>query len=818
MERAAIRGALQTWGGIMSSKIAQRRRPYRGPALAVTLAVCGPGGFPQAALGADEPEAGSGALEEIVVTATRRAERLQDIPVSATAFTQEKMDVQGLRSIDDLTRLTPGVTFQRDATTSAGNFNDEDSDINIRGVDSTAGTSTVGIYIDDTPIQGRHISFTSFNAFPALFDLERVEVLRGPQGTLFGAGSEGGTVRFIQPSPDLHTDSVYLRSELAATHDGATTYELGGAVGGPIVDDTLGFRVSASYREDGGWVDHVNYASRAVTDANANYQDTVVLRAALKWAVTDRLSITPSIYYQQLKLGDTSAYWPSLSDPSAGNFENGNAQRNPSTDPFYLAAVKIDWNAPFAQLTSDTSYFSRDQHSISDYTQFDRALFGLTLPPPPGDLGTSHDADNQNNFYQEFRLQSPDPAARLVWTTGLFYAHLDENTTEHVFDPNLNGEFNAAYGVPFCTPQAPCPNGEILTQPISQIIDRQYALFGDATFKAFDSWKLTAGVRASHISYSGDLVYYGPFLSPTSGPLTPLAAVGSNSENPITPKAVLAYQPDTADLLYLSAAKGYRPGGINGPLSSICGSDLASIGLTAGPEIYAADSLWSYELGVKSSLWDGRMQINASGFVIDWNNIQQAVYLPACGQNFVENLGKVRSVGGEVEVQARPVEALLFDVSVAHVDAKYTHTVCAGPSACTGPDAPSQPVVTAGDRLPGAPWTFLTSAEYDFPAIASRKPYLRVDFQYTTAQTALQPIQDPNNGVSDPTYTGLPETKNLSLRAGLRFGGIDLSLFAQNLGDSQAVLSHTRDTNTSELFYDHTVRPRSIGITATYRR
>ena len=788
----------------------------RLPTIALGLA-CGFAFLGDAKAADGDTPSGAASLEEIVVTATRRAERLQDVAVSATAFTQEKLDIQGLRSIDDLTRLTPGVTFQRDATTSSGNFNDEDSDINIRGVDSTAGTSTVGIYIDDTPIQGRHISFTSFNAFPALFDLERVEVLRGPQGTLFGAGSEGGTVRFIQPSPDLHSDTVYVRSELATTHGGAGTYELGGAVGGPIIDDTLGFRVSASFREDGGWVDHVNYATRAITDSNSNYQDTVVVRGALKWAISDRLSITPSVYYQQLRLGDTSAYWPSLSNPGANSIENGNAQRNPSTDPFYLAAVKIDWDATFAQLTSDTSYFSRNQHSISDYTQFDRALFGLTLPPPPGDLGTSHDADNQNNFYQEIRLQSRDPSAVLVWTTGLFYSHLDENTTEHVFDPNLNSEYNAAYGVPFCTPQAPCPSGEILTQPVSQIIDRQYALFGDATFKVFDSWKLTAGVRASHISYSGDLVYYGPFLSPTAGPLTPLAAVGSNSENPITPKAVIAYQPDSANLWYLSAAKGYRPGGINGLLSSICGSNLASIGLTAGPEIYAADSLWSYELGAKNALWGGRMQINASAFVIDWNNIQQAVYLPACGQNFVENLGKVRSVGGEVEVQTRPVEALLFDVSAAHVDAKYTHTVCAGPSACTGVDAASQPVVTAGDRLPGAPWTFLASAEYAFPAVANRKPYLRVDFQYTTAQTALQPIQDPNNGVSDPTYTGLPETRNLSLRAGLRFSGIDLSLFAQNLTDSHPVLSHTRDTTTSDLFYDHTIRPRTIGITATYR-
>ena len=630
---------------------AVRRRMVRTPFMVLNIAI----GFGQAAflnvvLAANGgPASDDGALAEIVVTATRRVERLQDVPVSATAFTQEKLDVQGLRSIDDLTRLTPGITFQRNGTTSAGNFNDEDSDINIRGVDSTAGTSTVGVYIDDTPIQGQQYFSTSlFNAFPALFDLERIEALRGPQGTLFGAGSEGGTIRFIQPSPDLHTDSEYVRSELSTTRNGDPTYDIGAAIGGPIIDDKLGFRVSASFREDGGWVDHVDYRNRAVTESDSNFQKTVVVRGALKWALNDRVSVTPSIYYQKLTLADTSAYWPSLSNPAASNFENGNAQRSPSTDPFYLAAVKVDWDAGFAQLTSNTSYYSRNQHSIADYTQFDRALFGLPVLPAPGDLGTSHDADMQHNFYQEIRLQSADSAARMEWTAGLFYAHLDENTTETVFDPTLNSEYNGAYGAPLCTPQAPCPGGEILAQPISEIIDNQYALFGDATLRITDHWKFTAGVRASHVEYTGDLVYYGPFLSPTAGAATPLAVTGSNSENPITPKAVISFQPAPGDLFYASAAKGYRPGGINGPLSSICGPNLAAIGLASGPEIYAADSLWSYELGAKNSLLGGHIQVNSSLFVIDWNNIQQAVYLTDCGQNFVENLGKVRSVGGEV--------------------------------------------------------------------------------------------------------------------------------------------------------------------------
>src|SRR3984893_9587763 len=251
-----------------------------------------------------EPEtASSGGLEEIVVTATRRSERLQDVPISVMAFSQEKLDSQGLKSIDDLSRLSPGLNFQRNGMSSAGNYNDEGSDINIRGVDSTAGTSTTGIYIDDSPIQTRHIGFGSINAFPVLFDLDRVEVLRGPQGTLFGAGAEGGVVRFIAPEANLSKQTGYAGVDVATTDGGDPSYEGGAAFGAPIIDGVLAFRASVSYRRDGGWVDRVGYTlspndtvalpvpgyNGNTIQANANFWETTTARLAVKWKVSDTL-------------------------------------------------------------------------------------------------------------------------------------------------------------------------------------------------------------------------------------------------------------------------------------------------------------------------------------------------------------------------------------------------------------------------------------------------------------------------------------------------------------------------------------------------
>ena len=804
----------------------------------------------------------SGTLEEVVVTATRRSERLEDVPISVSAFSQEKLDAQGLHNIDDLTRLAPGVAFQRNGMSSAGNYNDEGSDINIRGVDSTAGTSTTGIYIDDTPIQTRHIGFGSINAYPALFDLDRVEVLRGPQGTLFGAGAEGGVVRFIAPAPDLTKTSAYARGDAAVTDGGSPSYEGGVAFGTPIINDVLAFRASVSFRRDGGWVDRTAYTlsppggagtptgaltptptAAGITQPNANWQETATARLALTWKPTDALEISPSFYYQRLQINDTAAYWIALSQPANNRYLNGNAGTNPSEDPFTLTALKVKWDLGFASLFSNTSFYDRNQKATSDYTQYLRATWAYFAElantyPEAGDHGYALFQDTQRNFYQEFRLASSDPNARLVWSTGLFYSHLKENVPESIVDTTLNPEIinytAAVYPTtgpfPLCVPTQPCPNGYIYNGPVDQVIDKQIAIFGDATFKITDTLKANVGLRLSKVDFTGSVYGTGPFLGTT------ILAQSGNSEKPVTPKAVLSWQPDHNDLFYVSASKGFRPGGPNVSVGDICGPSLDALGVTQVPNKFSSDSLWSYELGGKNTLLDHRLQINSSLFYIDWRNIQQNVYLPSCGEQFTANLGKARSLGGELEILYKPVEALSFDLTAAYTDAQLTKTSCSGTltfngSICAGGSVPVAPIASSGDALLGAPWSFTASAEYHLPAWQGHTPYLRMDFQHQTAQRKLLQGQDSHNALYDPTIPGLPVINDLSLRAGVRFSGVDLSLYANNVTNAHPLEFESRDiavtppiggtysdaAQTDKLYFGRGVRPRTLGITATYR-
>ncbi|MBV9695476.1 MAG: TonB-dependent receptor [Gammaproteobacteria bacterium] len=789
----------------------------------------------------------SAGLQEVVVTATRREERLQDVPISVSAYGQEQLDVKGLRDIDDLSRVAPGVTFVRNGVGSSANYNDENADINIRGIDSQAGASTTAVYIDDTPVQSRHLGFGAVNVFPQLFDLERVEVLRGPQGTLFGASAEGGAVRFITPEPSLTRSSGYVRGELASTKSGDPSYELGAAAGAPLIDGVLGFRVSASFRRDGGWVDRVAYSlvpnpANAllptpvfdhVVDPNANWQQTVTFRAALKWAPSEHLTVLPSFYYQRLRVNDTAAYWDVLSDPVADIYRNGNALNNPSTDPFWMVAVKLDWDLGFARLISNTAYFKRDQHSVSDYTQYLRATYAYygylpTIYPQPGDAGYAPFGDQQRNFYQEVRLASAAPDARVLWSAGVFYSHLNENVPETIVDPTIDAET----GGNVCSVQVPCPGGLLLSVTEQRIIDKQLAAFGEVTWRVTDTFKATAGVRLSHVQYDGATYQSGPFVYSTG-----YLSAASGSEHPVTPKAVLAWQPDRNELLYASAAKGFRLGGTNADVGNTCGVDLATLGLPVGPDgqrhvplQYASDSLWSYEVGSKNSLFERRLQVNASLFLVNWKNIQQNVYLPTCGEQFAANLGEVRSRGGDIDVLFTPSEDVMLQFTAAYADARFTRASCAGllafdPAAgvCAGivngnPTA-APPVVSEGDRLPGSPWSLALAAEKSF-SWHSMRPYLHLDYQFTTAQTALLANQDVRNALYDTTLPGLPETKNLQLRAGVRAQGYDVSLFVQNALDQHPVLFKSRDIAydpTDNLYFARGVRPLTVGVTATYR-
>jgi iron complex outermembrane receptor protein len=785
--------------------ISSTARCGRSPSAAfVAIVVVGFAAATGAASAAEE----SGGLGEVVVTAQRRAERLQDVPISVSVYDQGTMDAQGTRSIDDLGRLTPGVAFVRGTV----NNNSESSDIAIRGIQSTAGASTTGVYVDDTPIQSRHLSFGTFNAYPALFDIDRVEVLRGPQGTLFGAGSEGGTVRFITPEPGLKQYSLYGRTEAGATAHGDPVYELGLAGGGPIVTDTLGFRASVSARHEGGFVDRVDWHSGQVVDKRANSNKTMTARVALKWAPTADLTITPSVYYQKRDVDDTSAYWmigpgaPNIVDPTNGQFSSpfrtGNGIASPSSDKFTLSALKIDWTLGAVRFLSNTSYFKRNQSATTDYAQFDQAAvtdFQNPFRSAQVQAPTTW-ADEQENWTQEIRLESTDASARFKWTAGLFYQHAKENTVENVFDPTL---------LPGAYPDF--WDGWVYKQDPFSGLDKQIAVFGQTDIKLADQLKLTVGLRYSKTDFTGEAFYTGLVVT-GNGLVPPVSSVGSITEHPVTPKIGLNYQIDSDNLLYATAAKGYRIGGVNPAIGLFC--DLTPYGLTSVPPGYSSDSLWSYELGTKNTLADRHVLLNASVYLIKWKNIQQNVGLP-CGFQFTANLGEAKSTGFDVQAQFRLTDAVSLGATFGYTDAKYTQTVFATAAAASAPGALA--IVSSDDHLPGSPWTLAVFGTVNFH-VFDRDGYARLDYQYGAQQTDLTAAQNPANG-GDPTFVpNVPSQAYASVRTGVKANNFDVSLFVQNLFDSRPKLSVAADGPLgSPLYQVNTWRPRTIGVTATYR-
>jgi iron complex outermembrane receptor protein len=782
-----------------------------------------------------------GPLQEITVTATRHEESLSKVPISVTALTQDAMDLRGIKDFQDIVRFTPGVNIDNSGT----------NNIAIRGIASTGGAGTTGIYIDDTPIQIRGTAFNPDDALPKSFDIDRVEVLRGPQGTLFGAGSEGGTVRYITTQPSLTTNSFYSREEVSYTEGGSLNYEGGIAAGGPLIDNTLGARLTVWYRRDGGYIDLINPVSLATVQKNANFDETVLYRLAFIYAPSDQWTITPSIYYQDRYRNQVEDYWPLYSNPSRNDLVSADPDQRSDPDRFYLASMKIEGNLGFAKLISNTSYFHRKEQTGYEGTLYNLGFYqqtvfggtstpyplldnlGLHLPAGATDYRSPNSIDNgQQNITQEIRLQSADATSPLFWTAGVFFSSDRQTYLEQIHDPLLNELTMAATGLPyqswFVDPNTNLPveydprfpNDSYFLQ--TKANDQQYALFAEGTYSFTDQYKLTLGARYSRIKFTNDSLTGGPQLF-----LPPQTVDVSQTENSFTPKVSFSYQYDPRNLYYATYAKGFRPGGANNPVpQAACAADFASFGITESPPTFQSDTVNSFEVGAKNNI-DNRIKINSSIYYIRWNNIQQSVLPPTCQITFIANLGTAVAKGGDIQAEVALTDNFTAEIATGYTSARYTQD-------SRFSDVQALPIVAKGDAIvgqsgeppgqPGAPFTFTLGLEYKFN-LFNLPAFVRVDDEYESRNKWPSAAQDgtpqnPNTLQYNPAFYTLSSTNLASARAGMTFGEWQAALFVDNLTDTHTVNNYNFSIypgDAPSLERQYTFRPRTVGLTITYR-
>jgi iron complex outermembrane recepter protein len=784
----------------------------------------------------------AGPLQEITVTATRHDESLSKVPISITALTQDAMDIRGIKDFQDIVHFTPGVNIDNSGT----------NNIAIRGIASSGGAGTTGIYIDDTPIQIRATAFNPDDALPKTFDIDRVEVLRGPQGTLFGSGSEGGTVRYITTQPSLTTNSFYGREEVSYTQGGSINYEGGIAAGGPLIEDKLGARLTVWYRRDGGYIDNIDPVTLATVQTNANYDETVLYRLAFIWAPVDQWTVTPSIYYQDRYRNNVEDYWPLYSNPSNNQLVSADPDLRSDPDRFYLAAIKAEGNLGFAKIISNTSYYHRKETTGYEGTLYNLGFYqsavflnpdgssastpyplldgaGLHLPPGALNYRSPNSIDNgQQNITQEVRLQSTNADSKLFWTTGVFFSEDRQTYLEQIHDPLLNELSLAATGLPytswFVDPNTGLP---VLYQPAfpsdsyflqTKAVDKQYALFAEGTYSFTDQYKLTLGARYSWTKFTNDSYTGAPQLF-----LPPETIDVGQKENSFTPKVSFSYQLDPRNLYYATYAKGFRPGGANNPVpQAACAIDFQNFGITQSPPTFNSDTVNSFEVGAKNNIGN-RVKIASSIYYIRWNNIQQTIVPPICQISFIDNLGTAVAKGADIQADIAVTDNLTAEIATGYTSARYTKNSVLSATQTT-------PIVSSGDAIvgnsgqppgqPGAPFTATVGLEYKV-MLFNRQSFMRVDDEYESRNTWLSPSQDPSTQQFDAADYTLPATNIASMRAGMNFGDWQAAAFVDNLTDSHTVTAYNWTINpgdgNSRLQRDYTFRPRTIGLTITYR-
>jgi len=744
-------------------------------------------------------------IEEIVVTAQKRSEKLSRVPISITALGKAQMDKQGVRDVKDIARLVPGLQLQ--TSNELG-----DTNISIRGISSDTGAETTGVYIDETPVQARQ-EIVSSNPYPKVFDLDRVEVLRGPQGTLFGAGSEGGTVRFITPTPSLTTYTGYFRSEVGFTYGGAPSYELGGAVGGPILADKLGFRASIWDRVDGGYIDRVDPVTGEVAARNANSANSTVARLAFLAQPIEDLAITPALFYQRVHTDDRDFSWedgpPFATTQPAPAFTEYAQIGQPHTDTFVLPSLDIAYDFGEFSFKTVTSYFRRASDDRFDATSYELSGLlpnnGIVIPGVPDYLSVGTYQERQHDWTEEMRFSSDDrPDSLFSWTVGAYYQDnqsSDESSFAEPFDEVANYLSEFYYQTPGNSlnyfGEAPVDGKYSYLQNIT-VDEKDLAGFGNVTFQPIPGLKISGGVRVARSQYSYTDFQDGPY-----GPGAPTSYGGGKSETPVTPRLSVSYQLLPNEMIYATVAKGYRIGGANESVLGIvsCAGDLARLGITDVPHTFNSDHVWSYEVGSKGSYLDGALRVDASLFWINWSGIQQQVLLPDCGYYFTDNLGSAVSRGFDLQAEWLAGHGLTLSGTAGLTDAHYTSTV----------NEAGNILVSSGQPLPAPLWTFTASAEEDFALPMDAGGYARFDDQFGGSYYRTG---NSETFSYNPYTRDAPATNFVTLRAGWKREGWDVSLFIDNVTNTHVSLYRYEDVVGSPGLRDITYRPLTVGITA----
>jgi iron complex outermembrane receptor protein len=737
----------------------------------------------------------SGELDEIVITAEKRDSTVQKTPISMTAVSQAEIEASGVSDFRSIAQETPGISMK---TSGPGQ-----TEFEMRGMNSLGGFSpTVGFYVDDAPLtapaqaaQGKVV------IDPDLYDLNRVEVLRGPQGTLYGSGSMGGTIKLVTNAPQLNQFGASVAAKVSDTNAAGVNYGGSGMVNLPLVQDVAALRIVGTDKYNSGWIDRVvlnpfpletngglsrgNVLAAPVAQrfSDVNWERLAGGRISLLVKLGDNLTITPGVMYQKLTQGGANTI-DSVPGNVLAHFQPFNIAE-PIADEFWLYTLNIKYHFDFADLTSAFSKWNRHDYQSQDISESMQALFGFpSFDTVGGGVGggfqTINDLSSQAS--EEIRLAS-NGSGRFQWLGGLFYSRFTSNS--------LSTSDYAGFAPLFGTSD--------LISDSEPIRITQRAAFGEASYQFLSQLKGTLGLRYYEYSSESE-TFNGGLASIAGGPGTVLE-FGSARNSGVNPKANLAYTVSDDVLVYTTAAKGFRPGGPNspvplsGPVQCLTGpGNLQSLGLTGAPNQFGPDSVWSYEVGEKARVLNNTFQINSDVYYERWTNVQQLVD-PSCGFGFTANAGTAGIYGSEIELAAKVGSAWTFTQNLGVTHARFTSSVAAT-NTVTGEKVLDVPDVTTNT---GIVFNTPLSDKYNFTA---RGTY-----------TYVGPMQDLTYVRNNVAGYSL-----VNARAGLIANSFSTTLYVDNVTNKLAVLSNNvaNTVNIPQLNRQVVNQPRTIGIDFQY--